>query len=79
MERHPEQPVPAVQERPRPYSFEDTDLLSKRQHLKRGIGTTPKENPDGSKECEEECEHESFVLTPRNIIHTFICCQVVSC
>lgn len=59
-QRDPEQPVERIQNRSWPFPFEDGDLLSKRQYLKRSGSATAKKHADGSEECEEKIEHESW-------------------
>ncbi len=58
-ECRPEESVQGVQFWPRPFPFEDGDLLSKSENLEGGIASTAEEDSDGDKEREDEFEHET--------------------
>jgi hypothetical protein len=55
---HPEKSIQTVQFWPRPFAFEDSDLLSEGEDLEGGITPTSKKNSDGDKDRKHEFEHE---------------------
>jgi hypothetical protein len=57
-ERDPEQAVERIQGRPRPFSFEDGDLLSEGDKFNGSVSARAKEDSDSRKESEEQIEHE---------------------
>lgn len=56
---NPEQPVPRIQPRPRPFPLEDGDLLPQGQHFQGGVTPTAKEDSHSGQESKCESEHES--------------------
>ena len=53
--------------RPRAFSFEDSDLLAKREDLKSRIGPVAEENANGSEEGENAMSHEMTVVKERQV------------
>jgi hypothetical protein len=63
----PEESVPGVQFRPRPFPFEHGDLLSEGEDFEGGIASTAQEDSDGDKKAEKGFEHERPFLTRGNV------------
>ena len=63
----PEEPVETVEGWSRPFSFEDGNLLAKREYLKSGTGARANEDADCGHKCRNQVQHESTVLTSRNV------------
>lgn len=57
-ECNPEQSVERTHRRWRPFSFEDGDLLSQRDHFKRRDSARAKEDSNSGEERKEEIKHE---------------------
>lgn len=69
----PEQTIQAVQCRPRPFPFEDSNLLPEGEDFQCQIGTTAEEDADGRQECRYDAEHDStFVATRHSKLRTGI-------
>ena len=58
-EGRPEESVPRIQYRPRPFALEHGDLLSEGEDFQGGIASTAEEDSDGGNECEDRSEQES--------------------
>jgi hypothetical protein len=58
-ECRPEESVPGVQFWPRPLPFQHGELLAEGEDFEGGIASTAKEDSDGDKEREDDCEHEA--------------------
>jgi hypothetical protein len=63
----PEQSVEGAERRPRALSFEDSDLLAKREDLKSRIGPVAEENANGGEEGENAMSHEMTVVKERQV------------
>ena len=57
----PEEPVETVEGWSRPFSFEDGNLLAKREYLKSGTGARANEDADCGQKCRNQVQHESTV------------------
>ena len=69
----PEQTIQAVQCRPRPFPFEDSNLLPEGEDFQCRISTTTEEDADGRQECRYDAEHDStFVATRHSKLRTGI-------
>jgi hypothetical protein len=66
-ECRPEESVPGVQFWSRPFPFQHGDLLSEGEDFEGSIASTANEDSDGDKEREDDLEHESILLTRRNV------------
>jgi len=67
----PKQTIQAVQCRPRPFPFEDSNLLPQGKDFQRQIGPTTEEGADGRQECRYDAEHDStFVATRHSRLRT---------
>lgn len=66
-ECRPEESVQGVQFRPWPFPFQDGDPLSEGDDLKARIAPTAKEDADGHEEGKDDFDHESTLLTQRNV------------
>jgi len=69
-QRSPEEPVPGVQFRPRPFAFEHRNLLPEREDFDGGIAPGPEEDTDHGEYGEDEFEHEFPLVTWRNVVLT---------
>jgi hypothetical protein len=78
-ECRPEKAVPGVQFRPRPFPFQHGDLLSEGEDFEGGIASTAKEDSNGDKEREDDLEHESILLTRRNVAWLADAAKFASC
>ena len=58
-QRNPEQPVPRIQPRTRPFPLEDGDLLPQGQHFQGSVMPATEEDSHGGQESKNESEHES--------------------
>jgi hypothetical protein len=78
-ECRPEQSVPAVQFWSRPFPFQHCDLLSEGEDFEGSIASTAKEDSDRHKEREDDLEHESILLTRRNVAWLADAAKFASC
>ena len=63
VENRPEGSIQGVPRWPRPFAFEDGDLLPEGEDFEGSIASTAEEDADG----EDEFEHELTVVTWRNV------------
>jgi hypothetical protein len=66
-ESRPEESVPRIQRRPRPFTFEHRDLLPKGEDFEGRVGPAPEEDADHSEDTEDEFGHELTVVAWRNL------------
>ena len=66
--RSPEQSVQGTERWPRPLSFENGDLLPKREDLESRIGSAAEENAHGSEDSENALSHEMTVVTDKRVV-----------
>jgi hypothetical protein len=64
----PEESIPRVQCWPRPFAFEDRDLLAEGEDLKGRVPSTAEEDTDHGREREDEFGHEITLVTCRNVV-----------
>ena len=62
----PEEPVPRVQDWPRPFAFEHRDLLSEGEDFEGRIGSTAEEDTDHGEDGDDELGYELTLATWRN-------------
>jgi hypothetical protein len=67
LQSYPEESIDRVQGWPRPFPFEDGDLLPESENFKGGVASTAEEHADGSEETEYAFQHELTVVTWRNV------------
>ena len=75
----PEESVQGVQYWPRPFPFQDSDLLTEGEDFDGGIAPTAKENRDTGNEREDKFEHELTFVTCRNVASSGRRCGIASC
>lgn len=66
--RGPEEAVKIVQMGSWPLSFENGELLPKRQNLQGCLGAGPEEYSNGDHQTEEESEHERTSVAHRGVV-----------
>ena len=62
-ECRPEESVQGVHRWPRPFAFEDSDLLSQGKELEGRVASTTEEDADGGEKSENEFGHEITLVT----------------
>jgi hypothetical protein len=63
----PEQAIDAIERRPTPFAFQNSDLLTECEDFHGRIGSTPKEDTDRGEKGKDGFEHELTLLTCRNV------------